>query len=195
MATTEADNRFTRQCRIAVLCLLLLLPALRLVEGVGRLIFMPSFYDSFWHAITAEMWFTPLWWLYTNTLWGRLVMCVLIFWIAAIPVIVILPVVPLRKTICTYVSILCVMIIAVNSFRLESFWNGRSESEWVWCLRSRDPELRRQAALGLRGCLFKFGFPQGTILLAKQGLNDEVPEVRQFAETFFARHSSAVAEP
>jgi HEAT repeat protein len=43
--------------------------------------------------------------------------------------------------------------------------------------------------------LFKFGVPDGTASLAREGLHDEVLEVRQFAAAFFVRHPSAAAIP
>lgn len=37
------------------LLLISLLPLIRLAEAIARLMLLPSFYDSFWDALTAEM--------------------------------------------------------------------------------------------------------------------------------------------
>jgi HEAT repeat protein len=181
------DPRFVRRCWFSALLLLLSLPMLRLVEAVARLIFLPSFYDSFEHALTAEMWFSPLWWLYTNTTLGWCVSRALVLWIVAVPLVVLLPWIRRRKAYTIAVACTCFFVLAVVTTRLESHWDGQSDSVWGWCLRSRDPELRRQAALGLSHHSFRDEVPEGTILLARQGLHDEVLEVRRFSARFFTK--------
>jgi len=177
------------------LLLVLMLPLLRLAEAVARLILLPSFYDSFWDALTAEMWFTQLWWLYTSTSVGWWTLYALVLWAAAVPALAVLPSVRRRKIFLAGVATVCLIGLAVATFRLEFHWGGRSQREWVWCLRSHDPELRRQAASGLSFHIFKFGVPDGTDTLARRGLRDEVPEVRQFAAAFFARYPTADVVP
>ena len=134
------------------------------------------------------MWFSHTWWLYIRTSFGWWALYALALWVAAVPVIAALPRIRRRKTFVVCVAGACFVVLWVVTFRLELSWGGRSLSEWVWCLRSRDPELRRQAANGLAIQSFKFGVPEGTVPIAQRALHDEVPEVRRFAASFFARY-------
>jgi HEAT repeat protein len=179
------DPRFLRRCWAIALLLVLLLPVLRLVEALARLILLPSYYDSFWHALMAEMWFSDLWWLYANTPLGWCVSRALVLWIVAVPLMVLLPWIRHRVAYALAVAGTCFLVLSMVTNRLEFDWDGRSQSEWAWCLRSRDPELRRQAAKGLSSYPFWDKVPEGTVLLVRQALRDEVPEVRRFAAAFF----------
>lgn len=193
--TTAPAPGVGRRCLRIALLLALTLPLLRVAEAVARRILLPSFYDSFWDALTAEMWFTQLWWLYTSTSVGWWTLYAMALWAAAAPVRAVLPSVRRRKTFLAGVAAVCLIGLAVATFRLEFHWGGRSQREWVWCLRSHDPELRREAASGLSFHIFKFGVPDGTATLARRGLRDEVLEVRQFAAAFFARYPTADVVP
>lgn len=192
---TKSEARFARRCRLVAWLLVPSLPVLRLAEAGARLLFLPRFYESYWDALTTEMWFSPSWWLYARTSFGWWALYALVLWIAAVPVVAHLPAVRRRKTFGGGVAGACLVVLWVVTFRLEFYWDGRSQSEWVWCLRSRDPELRRQAARGLSWHVFKFGVPDGTVPLARRGLHDEVLEVRRFATSFFAQYPSAGVIP
>jgi hypothetical protein len=177
----SADTDFRRRCRRIALTLLLALPLLRFAEAGGRLLFLPSYYDSFWHALSGEPWFSCVWWLHTSIRYGRWVCLFLVLWLVAIPVVLLLPAVRRRLLFCFCVACLCTAILGIAT--LEPSWDGRSEREWIWCLRSRDPELRRQAVRELetfRGCghTFTFGPPFGTTSILRGGLHDDIPEVR-----------------
>jgi HEAT repeat protein len=179
------DPSFVWRCWAIAFLLVLLLPALRLVEAIARLILMPSFYDSFSHALTAEMWFSDLWWLYTSTPLGWWVSRALVLWIAAVPFMMLLPWIRHQRAYAFAVAATGLLVTSMITSRLEMLWDGRSQSEWAWRLRSRDPELRRQAAQVLGSLHFRDRVPEGTILLARQGPHDEVLEVRRFAAAFF----------
>ena len=124
-------------------------PLLRVAEAVGRLIWLPSFYDSFWDAFSSEMWFSPAWSLYTSTTFGWWTLLVLVLWIVAIPTIAVLPFLQWRVAFVFVIASGCVLAVLVGTFRLEFQLAGMSQSEMVWRLRSRDPEIRRRAAQAL----------------------------------------------
>lgn len=191
-----SEARFARRCRLVAWLLIPALPVLRVLEAVARLIFLSNFYDSFWDALTTEMWFWPSWWLYIRTSFGWWALYALVLWVAAVPVVACLPSIRHRKTFVVGAAVACLVGLWVVTFRLEFHWDGRSQSEWVWCLRSRDPELRRQAAQGLFWHFFKFGVPEGTVPIARRGLHDsEVLEVRRFSANFFSEYPTAEAIP
>jgi HEAT repeat protein len=182
------------------LALFLTLPLLRIAEAGARLLFLPSYYDSFWHALSSELWFSGVWWLHTCTWFGWCMSRLLVLWLVAIPVVLLLPSVRRRKTFCVCMGCLCLVVLAICTFKLEPGWNGRSESEWVWFLRSRSPEGRRQAVKELEtfqghGHHFKFGPPFGTISILREGLSDDVLEVRRFAAATLLHYPAAAAVP
>lgn len=172
------------------LALLLLLPLLRVEEAAGRLRFLPSFYDSFRHALTAEMWFSDLWWLYASTSFGWYRSRLLVLWLVAVPVVLLLPTMRWRKTLCIGSGCLTLVVLEFVGGRLEFQLGDRSQSEWVWALRSRDPQLRRQAAEMLSSSFFKFDIPPGTHSIMRKALRDDVVEVRRYAARFLVQHPS-----
>jgi hypothetical protein len=178
------------------LALVLLLPLVRVAEAGGRLLFLPGFYDSFGHALTGEPWFSEGWWLYTCTCTGWCASRLLVLWLAAVPVVLLLPMVLWRKTLCVGGACLCLAVLEVSTSRLEMVLGARTETQWVWCLRSHDPEVRRGAANMLAHDIFKFGLPPATASILRGALrDDEVVEVRRLAVAVFARHLCDEAVP
>src|SRR5262249_2572970 len=106
------DRAFARKCRRIAMVLILLLPLLRIAEAGGRLLFLPDCYDSFRHALTAEMWFSDLWILYLSTSFGKLASGVVVLWLVAIPVVLVLPSVAWRRTFC--VGAVCLSLIVLE---------------------------------------------------------------------------------
>lgn len=195
----NATDDFRQQCRRTALILLLTLPLLRLVEAVGRLFFLPSYYNSFGEALIGEPWFSPVWWLYARATWfGWSISRLLSVWLVAIPVVLLLPTVTRPKAFCIAVAgvvLLGLEFLTHPIIEVRSTFggDGRSNAELVWCFRSHSPEVRHQAALAHAS--FKFGMPPGTISVMRNAMRDKDPQVRQAAVNVLANHASVETMP
>jgi hypothetical protein len=197
-AEPSTSNSLRRRLRVVVLAIVISIPLLRLFEAVGRLAFLPDYYTSLWDALISEMWFTDMWSLYTATWFGWWAFRLQCLWLLAVPVVLWFPAVPnyCRGGCCVasvFLYLVCLGFIEATSHFDPVVFNGKTEREMVWSLRSQYPVVRRKAAAQLQHHYFKFGLPAGTGELVRGALTDEDVEVRRFAASFLVKHWSIEA--